>query len=149
MLVRLLYASRLATCWPSSSTPPTQCEVLDAIVNVARVTNAESGITGVLCYGDNVFLQLLEGGRAAVNALYARILADPRHQDVTLLHYEEITERKFGSWTMGQVDVTRLNASTLLKYSDTPKLDPFSLSGAASVALLNDLMATASIMGRA
>jgi hypothetical protein len=36
----------------------------------------------VLCYAGGIFLQVLEGGRGAVNALYNRIVADPRHRDV-------------------------------------------------------------------
>jgi len=66
-------------------------------------------ITGVLCVcqGGNVFLQALEGGRDAVNALYGRIVQDPRHRDVTLLDYAEIDERRFAGWRMGSVDSAR------------------------------------------
>jgi hypothetical protein len=49
---------------------------------------------------------------------------------------------------MGQVNLARLNPSTVLKYSERPELDPFTTSGAASMALLLDLMATASIVGQ-
>ena len=65
-----------------------------------------------------------------------------------LLHYEEITERRFGGWTMGQVNLARVNASIVLKYSERPELDPYSVSGRVSLALLEELMATASIIGR-
>jgi hypothetical protein len=37
----------------------------------------------------------------------------------------------------------------VLKYSETADLDPYSVSGAVSFALLEELMATASIIGRA
>ena len=66
-----------------------------------------------------------------------------------MLHYEEITERQFGGWTMGQVDVSRVNTNILLKYSERAELDPYSVSGRVSMALLEELMATASIIGRA
>lgn len=65
-----------------------------------------------------------------------------------LLHYEEITERRFGGWTMGQVNLNKLNASIVLKYSEKSELDPYSVSGEVSLALLEELMLTASIMGR-
>ncbi len=71
-----------------------------------------------------------------------------RHKDVVLLHYEEISERRFGGWTMGQVNLSKLNISTLLKYSEKPELDPYSVSGKVSLALLEELMATAAIVGR-
>jgi len=67
---------------------------------------------------------------------------------VVLLHYEEITERRFSGWTMGQVNLARINPSIVLKYSDRPVLDPFSVSGQASMAMLEELIATASIVGR-
>ncbi|MES1977886.1 MAG: blue light sensor protein, partial [Pseudomonadota bacterium] len=44
--------------------------------------------------------------------------------------------------------IAKLNTSILLKYSETPELDPYSVSGKVSLALLEELMATASIMGR-
>jgi len=37
----------------------------------------------------------------------------------------------------------------LLKYSEKAELDPYSVSGAVSFALLEELMATAAIIGRA
>jgi GTP cyclohydrolase I len=40
-------------------------------------TTRSHGVTGVLCYADGIFLQVLEGGRGAVNALYNRIVARP------------------------------------------------------------------------
>jgi len=139
MLVRLLYASR------SVDTRP---EAIESILAQARQHNPVSGITGILCYGGGIFLQAIEGGRMAVSELFGTIMKDPRHKDVALLHYEEISERRFGGWTMGQVNLNKLNHSILLKYSEKPELDPYATSGKVSFALLEDLMATAAICGR-
>ena len=140
MLVRLLYASR--------AVDPT-CSAIDDILTQSRQFNPVSGITGILCYGGGIFLQAIEGGRSAVSDLYGHIQKDPRHKDVVLLHYEEILERRFGGWTMGQVNMSKVNTSILLKYQEKPELDPYSVSGKVSLALLEELMATASIIGRA
>jgi hypothetical protein len=140
MLVRLLYVSRACESAPEGQVEP--------ILAQARRNNPEMGITGVLCHGGDVFLQVLEGGRAAVNALYNRIVCDRRHQAVTLLHYEEIVERRFSGWTMGQVNLSKVNSSTILKYSERALIDPYMLSGRASAALADELMVTASIVGR-
>jgi hypothetical protein len=83
-----------------------------------------------------------------VNGLYNLIAADPRHSDVAILSYEEINERKFANWSMGVVKLDHVNASLLLKYSATATLDPYGVSGAASMALLHELMARASIIGQ-
>ena len=140
MLVRLLYASRSAN--PASS------EVTEAILAQSRSHNPALGITGILCYGGGIFLQAIEGGRMAVSELFGHIQHDARHKDVVLLNFEEISERRFGGWTMGQVNLSKLNHSILLKYSEKAELDPYSVSGKVSFALLEDLMATASICGR-
>jgi hypothetical protein len=139
MLVRLLYASRALD---------DSAEVIESILAQSRQHNPAHGITGILCHGGGVYLQALEGGRQAVSHLYGRIQRDARHKDVVLLHYEEITERRFGGWTMGQVNLARINASIVLKYSERAELDPYAVSGRVSLALLEELMATASIIGR-
>ena len=140
MLVRLLYVSR--------AVDKDCAKAIESILESSRSHNLGNGITGVLCYGGGVFLQAIEGGRNAVNDLYSHIVADPRHTDVVLLHYEEITERRFSSWTMGQVNLERVNPSILLKYSERPVLDPYAVSGQVSMALLDELLATASIISR-
>ena len=140
MLVRLLYCSRAVDTSPAA---------IESILTTSRQHNALSGVTGILCYGDGIFLQCIEGGRMQVSELYGSIQKDPRHKDVALLHYEEIYERRFGGWSMGQVNVTKLNSSLLLKYSETAELDPYSVSGKVSLSLLEDLAATAAICGRA
>jgi hypothetical protein len=138
MLVRLMYASR--------AVPALDQEELVTILRQSKANNPSTGVTGVLCYSGGIFLQVLEGGRSAVNKLYNRIGADPRHTDVELLLYEEIGERRFASWSMGQVNMSRLNPSLLLKYSATAALDPFAVSGKVSLALFEELVATASVI---
>lgn len=140
MMIRLLYASRAS----QALTPKT----MDEILQKSRKNNPANGITGILCHSGEVFLQVLEGGRSQVNALYSMIVSDNRHKDVTILHYEEVTERCFSGWTMGQVNLSKVNASLLLKYSERAVLDPFSVSGKVSMALLEELIATAQILGR-
>ena len=138
MLVRLMYARRAAAA--------VNHDELLAILRKSKVNNPRHGVTGVLCYSGGIFLQVLEGGRSAVNHLYNRIAADVRHTQVELLSYEEIGERQFAGWAMGQVDLARLNPALLLKYSESAVLDPYAVSGEVSMALFQELMATASIV---
>ncbi len=142
MLVRLLYASR--------ATDAIDKKLIDSILAQSHTYNAAHGITGVLCACDsgNIFLQALEGGRDAVNLLYQKLIRDSRHRDITLLEYAEIGERRFSNWRMGRVDMNRVNVVTVLRYSESPRLDPFRLSGASALALLEDLSTTAAVMAR-
>ena len=140
MLVRCLYASR--------ARQPLLPATIDAIVEQSRRNNPPRGITGLLCFVDDVFVQVLEGGRDEVCDLFNTIVCDERHQGVRLLVYEEIGERRFGHWNMGQVNIAKVNTALLLKYSAKPALDPFANPGAATMALLHELVATAQIVSR-
>lgn len=142
MLVRLLYASR--------AVEPISDKLIESILQSSRKNNPQHGISGVLCSHSvgNVFLQVLEGGRPAVNQLYGNIVRDRRHQDVTLLHFDEIRQRRFSGWRMGSVDLNRVNLSTILRYSEKPTFDPFTMTGEAAMALLEELIDTAAITSR-
>ena len=142
MLVRLLYVSR--------ATREIDDSLVASILERSQKYNLEHGITGILCtYSQgNVFLQALEGGRAKVNELYGAIVRDPRHKDITLLDYAEITERRFASWRMGCVNLNRVNVGIILRFSESPVLDPFTMSGQASLALLDELISTGAIVSR-
>ena len=141
MLVRLLYASHAAKDNPTGA--------VAAIMQQSHAYNPKHGITGVLCHTERSYLQVIEGGRDQVNQLYAKIMCDPRHTDVVLLHYEEVCERRYSGWTMGQTNLAKLNPGTLLRYSATAEFNPHSLSGKSSLALIDDLMAAAAVLGRA
>ena len=138
MLVRLLYASRTSKEIDNA--------VLDSILSQSRAHNPGAGLTGILCYSDKIFMQVLEGNRREVSKLYSLIASDERHSDVEILLFEDIIERRFSHWTMGQVNLGKVNPSTLLKYSERPVLDPFALGGKVSMALLEELMVTAAIV---
>lgn len=140
MLTCLLYASRAAGKIDDA--------LLKSILERSRTHNLEHGITGVLCVhqAGNVFLQALEGSRTAVNQLYGNIIRDARHRDVTLLDYAEVDERRFAGWRMGSVDLNKVNVSSILRYSERAVLDPFSMTGRAALALLEELTVSAAIV---
>lgn len=140
MLVRCLYASR--------ATPPATGPDVESILEQSRRNNPRRGITGMLCVSDDLFIQVLEGGRDEVCELFNTIVRDARHSNVRILVFEEVAERRFANWTMGQVNLTKVNPALLLKYSDKPTLDPFSCSGHATMALLTELVAHAAITSR-
>ena len=140
MLVRCLYASRAAG--------PLSADVLDSILEQSCRNNPTLGITGILCFTDDVFVQVIEGGRDEICEVFNAIVRDDRHLQVRLLSYEEISERRFGNWTMGQVNIEKISPAMLLKYSEKAELNPFNCSGRITLALLDDLVASGAIVGR-
>ena len=95
--------------------------------------------------GDS-FIQVLDGGRAQVCETYNHIPQDKRHASVTILSFEEITQRSFEGWSMGEVSVAQLNPAVLLKHSATLHIDPFAMSGAAVLAMLQELVASGTVV---
>jgi hypothetical protein len=93
MLLQLIYASR-----PFGY----DAGMLTGILFDARRCNTRDGITGALICRDDLFLQLLEGPEAAVEATFARIAADDRHVEVRRLTRRMIPDdaRMFGAWAM-------------------------------------------------
>ncbi|MEZ4333782.1 MAG: BLUF domain-containing protein [Myxococcota bacterium] len=91
----------------SAAARPFDSEALTTLLARARARNAEAGLTGMLLYADGSFIQVLEGPEEAVDALYRRIEADPRHVEMTKLIREPIPERCFEDWSMGFLQATR------------------------------------------
>ena len=138
MLVRLMYASRAVDSVNQNE--------LVTILRQSKGNNPGVGVTGVLCFAAGIFLQVLEGGRTQVSALYNKIARDPRHHDVVLLSFEEVDERSFAGWSMGRANLSRLNPALVMKYSETATLDPYSVSGKVSMAMFNEMVASAAII---
>lgn len=84
----------------SSASEPFDDDDLAAVLEHARSRNTADGLTGLLVHRAGRFMQLLEGPYDAVIATYARIVADPRHEEVRLLVEESIHTRRFPEWSM-------------------------------------------------
>lgn len=74
--------------------------ILSAILTTARRNNSRRGITGALICRHDIYLQLIEGDAAAIDALFASISIDDRHLAVTLLTRAETADRVFPDWAM-------------------------------------------------
>lgn len=85
----------------SRSAGPFDRTEIGRILASARRINAENGVTGLLLYSDESFLQVLEGEEAAVRETYARIQGDPRHRDLVVLSDGPSERRSYPEWTMG------------------------------------------------
>jgi hypothetical protein len=94
---------------------------IDAILDVARAKNAAQNITGILVIDRGRFLQVLEGGRNVVSATLLRIAADPRHRNMRLADFTEVSERRYHTWSMGYVDAAvRTSPVRLTEFAMAP-----------------------------
>lgn len=77
--------------------------VVQDILAHSERNNSRHRVTGFLLFDKTHFMQILEGDRTDVEAIFAGIEKDPRHSEVTVLH-EGMTERRaFPEWSMGGV----------------------------------------------
>ncbi|MBC7377802.1 MAG: BLUF domain-containing protein [Burkholderiaceae bacterium] len=132
MLIQLTYASK-------SSGILGPFDIKDILNSSAR-NNQRIGVTGALCLSNGIFLQQLEGDRDAVNALYHRILKDPRHKDPAILDFSEIVVRQFGTWSMGLIAAVQENRQLFLKHSTTSEFDPYKMSPMTLRAFFTEMM---------
>ena len=107
-IVRLVYASRAH----ESADAGQRMADVRAILATARTHNPQCGISGLLIVANGHFLQVLEGPRGAVDALYERILRDSRHHDITLLSIASVVSKSFAQWSMGQIERTEPESVT-------------------------------------
>lgn len=85
----------------SSATQPMSTEQLLALLEQCLANNAGIGVTGMLLYGNETFLQALEGEENIVEDLFKKIQNDPRHNNIKALHRRTIERRQYSEWTMG------------------------------------------------
>ena len=74
--------------------------VLADIVKTAKEANPKRGITGVLFFDRDRFVQVIEGEKTALNELLELIKADPRHDDIEVIFDGEEDHQEFTEWNM-------------------------------------------------
>ncbi len=85
----------------SQATHDVSPDELVQLLEVSRRNNAKVGLSGMLLYSSQSFLQVLEGDAVALQQTYARIGADDRHANLRLLMDADVFAPLFPDWTMG------------------------------------------------
>jgi len=109
-LVQTIYASEACSDFHEHDIP--------SLLKQIRPANAKSQVTGMLVYAGRSFLQLLEGPAVSVDALFARVVFDPRHTQVTRLTREMSSARQFPDWTMDFLSIHPIDAGALIGSAD-------------------------------
>ncbi|MCK9605845.1 MAG: BLUF domain-containing protein [Methylomonas sp.] len=101
-MIRLVYISH--------AVKPFSTDDLMSLLRQCRRCNSASGITGVLLYFNECFVQVLEGKEEEVNKAFLKLKRDPRHKNIIELERKYISERQFPDWSMGfeELDMSQL-----------------------------------------
>lgn len=131
ILISMTYASR--------ANPDVSAKDFNEILKQAQENNAANGITGMLTFNKDYFLQTIEGPRAQINRLLYGLIADQRHYDLQLLETREIKHREWAKWSMNYASPTEENAAVYLKYSTTVTFNPYLLNAESANELMREL----------
>jgi hypothetical protein len=129
MLVRLLYVSQ--------PVGPITTAVTSSLLALSSQFNKQENITGVLCQGSGLYMQVLEGERNKVNRLFGKIMADKRHERIELLSMEDISQRQFGLWSMALVHLSTDDPMVKMGH---PEFDPYAASSSDAMKLIHSLI---------
>jgi hypothetical protein len=110
--------SLIQTIYASSACPEFHEHAIPDLLRKIRPRNAKAHVTGMLLYVGTSFLQVLEGPAEPVDALFARIIFDSRHTQVTRLTREAISKRLFPDWTMDFATVHPIDVGQLIGRKD-------------------------------
>jgi len=102
----------------SEGTRSFKAQDLQQILTKARETNSKLGISGMLLFKAGDFLQVLEGDRERVMALFDMIVLDSRHRRVTVLFKGVSAQRDFPDWSMGFHDLDSPDTKKIPGFSD-------------------------------
>jgi hypothetical protein len=87
--------------YTSQSTPEMTEKVLIDILIKAQVNNFRNKLSGMLVLKNSNFMQLIEGNKIDVIALYNKIKNDSRHKNVKIILEAVRSDREMPSWAMG------------------------------------------------
>ena len=104
-LRRIAYTSK-------AKEPFSKRNLLD-LMHESRAYNTLDDISGVLIHRQHHFLQIIEGEPEAINDLLSRLLLDPRHSELKIIHNCAADSRLFPNWAMGCADFDDPNLSLI------------------------------------
>jgi hypothetical protein len=95
----------------------TEGDLLRLVASAQRF-NASVSVSGLLIYGDQGFLQTIEGPNDAITQVFNRIVTDPAHKDIRVFVDERITRRLYPDWAMLIVtDAMALTLKSMMQYA--------------------------------
>ncbi|MEP3783814.1 BLUF domain-containing protein [Ascidiaceihabitans sp.] len=130
-LTRLVYYSQ------RNPSEKLDCQTL---IETCQTNNARQNLTGILHYNGDHFLQVLEGGRVEVSALYHSISRDSRHANIILLSCADVRERMFSKWSMGlHQGMDERTREIYLRYFSTDNVNPETVNVDSLLDVLQDI----------
>ena len=123
----------------SESSGPLDRKTLQQILVAARDHNMRDEITGILCYNEKYFLQVLEGARELLSRTFQRVAANDAHRNLVIVCCLPVQERAFPNWWMAYVNDAESVSDLSIKYSGTSKFRPDLMTAESLLLFAKDL----------
>jgi hypothetical protein len=114
-------------------------QALRAILKSSKRNNEAAQVTGYLIFDGTHFVQILEGARADVEAVYARIGGDQRHHGLKIIGEATAARRDFPTWIMGGYLRSPEEAAIFARHGIQGDLARAELTARGLIALAKDL----------
>ncbi|WP_299025685.1 BLUF domain-containing protein [uncultured Sulfitobacter sp.] len=119
---------------------PSESLDIEALIETCQRNNGRMNVSGLLHYNGDHFLQVLEGGRVEVSALYHRIARDTRHSNIILMGCYDVRERMFPRWSMGlHQGMDAQTREIYMRYFATDEVNPETVNVESLLDVLQDL----------
>ena len=115
------------------------CEAMRQILAASQENTRKVGVTGALMFNSGCFAQVLEGPSAELEETFERIQQDERHGEVSVLAFEPVEHRSFGTWSMAFVGSSVKDAGRFAEVAQASGFDPARLSGDRLLEILRGL----------
>ena len=113
---------------------------LRTLIATCHKNNTPRQLTGLLHYNGTYFIQVLEGARADVSAIYHKIANDERHINPIIIACTDVRERLFPTWSMGLHEgMNDRTKEIFLRYFAKERFDPESVNVDSLLDVLQDI----------
>jgi hypothetical protein len=128
MFYRLIYTSKASDKFVAAD--------ISHIVKSAQAHNKRIGVTGLLMFIEDGFIQYLEGNEEDVLNVYHNIIVkDKRHKNLKIILQGNSLKRDFDSWNMGLKIITNEDLDEVRSLNNNPDFDLFAeLNGQPDIA---------------
>ncbi len=135
-LARLIYRSRSILAQKSSDPE----SALEIILQHARHNNERAGLTGVLLFDGEIFVQALEGTLCNIERVYEAIACDQRHEGLELIDLSIVERRDYPDWTMAFLDATNTQHQELRCFMANPTRAASASLGGGLFDIVHDML---------
>jgi len=120
---------------------------IQSLLSQCFENNKENDITGCMIYKKREFIQVIEGEKKHVKALFEKIKHDKRHTKVQIIWEGETKQRSFNQWLMGFYNFDELNIAEIQGFADilqkeikeAPKTDHESIASRLFTLMSEDI----------